>query len=129
MQTSIFIAKLVGPTAIVLGLAFLLNPAWFRQLVDEVVESKASLLILGMLTLVTGLAVVNVHNDWSFGWPLIITIFGWAAVLGGIARVAAPEQVTDIARGIMKDNNTAMTLGAVINLAIGAVLTYFGYFA
>lgn len=35
----------------------------------------------GFFALVMGLAIVNAHIVWVMDWPVIITIFGWAAVI------------------------------------------------
>jgi len=49
-----------------------------------------------VLVLVGGLSIVNTHNRWVADWPVIVTVFGWAMVVGGAARVAVPRMVTKI---------------------------------
>ena len=128
MTTSLFIAKLLGPALAVLGIALLTNPARFRDIAHELMEGKAALLIVGLMTLVTGLAIVNTHNDWALGWPLIITIFGWLAVIGGIVRVTLPAQVRTIGEAMLANDNM-LYFGGIANILLGGFLAYMGYLA
>jgi hypothetical protein len=45
------------------------------------------ILITGVLAMTAGLAIVNTHNVWMLGWPVIVTLFGWALVIGGAVRI------------------------------------------
>jgi hypothetical protein len=33
----------------------------------------------GTLLFVGGLAIVQSHNRWSWGWPLLVTLTGWGS--------------------------------------------------
>ncbi|MCH7663911.1 MAG: hypothetical protein IH859_08610 [Chloroflexi bacterium] len=83
MQTSIFIAKLIGPVLVVIGLAGVINYERFRKLAREFIESEALIFLSGIITLPVGLAIVNTHNVGVMSWPVIITLFGWIAVGAG----------------------------------------------
>jgi hypothetical protein len=74
--------------------------------------------IAGFLALLGGLAIVNTHNLWVAGWPIIITIFGWLAVIGGIIRIAFP--------GVTKSIGKAMLGNALLLRVIGGVQTALG---
>ena len=128
MNTSLFIAKLLGPMLAVLGIAILMNPSRIREMAEELLDGNASLMILGILTLLTGLVIVNIHNDWTLGWPLIITIFGWLAVLGGILRMTMPSQVRSMGEAMLKQDNV-LYISAIANILLGGFLTYMGYLA
>ena len=93
MQTSIFIAKLIGPILLVAAIAMLANAKDVREMARGFMEDRPLIYLSGILAMLAGLAIVNTHNIWMLGWPVIITIFGWASILGGIARMAAPQLV------------------------------------
>jgi hypothetical protein len=38
----------------------------------------------GLLSLLAGLAIVNLHNTWRADWRVIITVLGWLMTIGGI---------------------------------------------
>ncbi len=91
MQTSIFLAKLIGPVFVLMGIAVILDSKRFQELEREFIESEALIFLSGIITLPIGLAIVNTHNVWVFDWPVVITFFGWLAIAAGIARMTMPN--------------------------------------
>ncbi|WP_331375195.1 hypothetical protein [Sinorhizobium chiapasense] len=45
----------------------------------------------GLLSLLAGLAIVNLHNRWQMDWRVIITVLGWLMTIGGIIRIVLPQ--------------------------------------
>ena len=78
--------------------------------------------------LTMGLAIVNTHNVWVAGWPVIITIFGWLAIIGGIMRITMPGVTRTIAEKML-DLTNFFTFEAFILIGLGAWLSYVGYLA
>ena len=126
MDTSLFLARLLGPTMLVMGLGLLVNRSTYRTLSLEVLDSRALLFIAGLIAFVAGLAIVLTHNVWVAGWPVIITIFGWASVFAGIVRIVFPDQVAQLGRRAA-DNQGFLLFGIVLYLGLGAWLSYAGY--
>ena len=57
---------------------------------------------------------------------MIITLIGWLALLGGIFRILVPQEAALI--GTSMYSQAAMPwISGLIALALGAVLSYFGY--
>lgn len=126
MQTSIFIAKLLGPVLVIATLGMLFNAKLIRGIAREVVGSLALLYVFGFIDLIGGIAVVLVHNRWVWDWPVIITILGWIAIVRGAVRMLWPDQVKKFATKALRNENVLMVAGIVM-LILGAVLCYFGY--
>jgi hypothetical protein len=128
MQTSIFLARLIGPAMLVIAAGLIVNRDSYRTLVREFVASPALIYIAGLIALVIGLAIVLTHNVWVAGWPVIITLFGWLSLVAGILRIVFP---TPLARfgGRMAGNEGVLIGAIVVYLVLGAWLTYAGYFA
>ena len=126
MQRSRYLAKLIGPVMITIGLSVLLNGGAFRTLAEQFLHSYALIFLAGVLTLVAGLALVLAHNVWVSDWRVIITILGWLAVIGGVIRVVLPQQVEAIGVRMFDYPATPMAAGTFM-LLTGAVLSYFGY--
>ena len=124
MQTSIFIAKLIGPIVVVAGLAGLLNPRAMRDMAREFLGSPALIFIAGIMALLAGLAVVNTHNVWVADWPVIITLFGWLSLAGGIIRIGFPDFTKSIGERMLANENVMRMIGGLQAL-IGAFLAYF----
>jgi len=126
MQKSEFIAKLIGPVLIAIALGMLFNSATFRGLGEEFLRSHAMIYLSGLLTLVAGLALVNVHNLWNRGWRLIITILGWLMVVGGALRIMLPRQI-ELIGGTAFAEPATVTICGLIALLLGLILSYYGY--
>ena len=126
MDSSHFIARLVGPVFVVSGAAMLLNGEAFRAIVEEFIQSPALIYIAGFLALLGGLAIVNVHNSWNWGWQLIVTVVGWLAIIGGIVRMTAPQFIQAIGAAIYTQPAVMIPV-AILVVALGGFLSFKGY--
>lgn len=126
MQTSKFLARLIGPLFLAMGLSLLVNGDALRVLVEQFLQSYALIYLAGLLALVAGLAIVNTHNIWTNDWRVVITIFGWLALIGGAFRMIFPQATA--AAGMAIFSLGALPLVAGIGMLIlGAWLTFMGY--
>ena len=119
MPNSQRIAALVGPTLVALILSEnpLINPHLYDQQIPPVVY------LSGTLFLVAGLAIVRAHNFWSRGWPVVVTLTGWFAILLGLVRMFAPTSYSQGAQA-----NTALLMaGESLLLVLGLFLTFKAY--
>ena len=128
MDTSLFLARLLGPVLVVLAIGLLTRQDAWRAMAREFTGGAPLLFLSGFMTLLGGLALVNTHNVWEAGWPVIITIFGWLAVIGGIARMLFPETVVGISDRML-NNKTYLSVAGIVEGLIGLWLCYVGYFA
>ena len=126
MATSIFLAKLIGPIALVIGLALLFNGAVYRAMTQQFLDSYALIFLAGMLTIAAGIATVLSHNVWSADWRVIITILGWLWIVCGAVRLDAPQFAASMGRSTLA-NPLTPKIGAAICLVLGALLCFFGY--
>ncbi len=126
METSLFLAQLIGPVLIVIGVGLLLKQTEFREMATDFLSSRALIFVSGLLTLVTGLAIVLTHNVWEFNWPVIITILGWLSVFGGVFRILFPDSVQSMGTSML-DKPAMMTVSGVIQIVLGLWLSYVGY--
>ena len=126
MQTSIFLAKLIGPILVLAAAGLLLNRKIMDAVVHEVLGSAVLLSFLGLLDFVAGLAIVLTHNVWVADWRVIITILGWLLVIRGAVRVLIPDRLKGFATKVLK-NKTAVCVSLGVTLALGLVLSFFGY--
>lgn len=126
METSLFLAQLIGPVLIVIGVGLLLKQTEFREMATDFLSSRALIFVSGLLTLVVGLAIVLTHNVWEFNWPVIITILGWLSVFGGVFRILFPDSVQSMGTSML-DKPAMMTVSGVIQIVLGLWLSYVGY--
>ena len=126
MNASIFLAKVIGPMLAVIGASILLNPTQFRSVAQEIMRSPALVFIIGHIALPAGIATALVHNVWLLDWPVIITILGWAAAIGGAIRILAPQRATDVGWKVIEKPG-ALPIAGGVWLVIGLALSYFGF--
>ena len=126
MAHSKTIAGLLGPSLIALAAALLINLGSMSALVEAVSRDPAILLVSGVLAFVAGLAVVRVHNHWAADWAVVVTIFGWLLLIGGLVRMLFPIRLAEMAATLSP--STGLIVGeAVVFLMIGAFLSYKAY--
>ena len=126
MNTSIFLAKFIGPLALVLGFGVLFNRDAVRAVLDEFIRNRAILFLAGLITFPAGLAIVLTHNVWVADWPVIITIVGWLTAFSGAIRIVAPEGAIRYGRRAYERPNGPL-FSAAIWIALGVTLSFFGY--
>ena len=128
MQTSIFLARLLGPLLLLTGAGIVLNPKSFRAIAGEVVRSVTLVYLFGFMDLAAGLAIVLTHNVWVASWRVLITLIGWLLLIRGAVRIVAPETVMGYAAKVIRNKQVIPSAGAVVGV-LGLVLCYFGYVA
>jgi cytochrome bd-type quinol oxidase subunit 2 len=125
MQPARFIARLIGPAYLAVGIGILLNGSFYSGLVAEAVKSPTLIYFSGLLALVSGLAILNVHRSWS-GWPVLITIIGWLLVIGGAVRLVLPATTAAVSGDLYSKPATLLVIAAIL-LVVGIILTAAGY--
>ena len=128
MQTSIFLAKLIGPVMLAAAIGLLLNQASYRAMARDFLDSPPLIYVSGVLVMTAGLAIVLYHNVWALDWRVIITLFGWMGLIGGAIRIICFGWVKRVGEAML-DKPLTMTIGGVGWLIIAAVLCFYGYFA
>jgi hypothetical protein len=126
MQTSRFLAQLIGPTLLVIGLGMLANRDGYRAMAHEFLQSRALIYLAGLLALVPGLAIVLRHNVWALDWRVLITVLGWLSVVGGVFRLVFPQKVTRIGERMVASRGYMLVGGGVV-LLLGVILAICGY--
>jgi len=127
MESSVFLAKLIGPVMLAFGVFVTIYPARIARVGREVLDSDALMLISGAITLPAGLAVVLTHNLWMAGWPVAITLIGWIMVFAGLARLLLPGLLRRVG-ATMLDKPLLITLPGILMAAVGLYLSWQGYF-
>jgi hypothetical protein len=128
MQTSIFLARLIGPLLLIVGAGMLFNPGVFRTMASEVIRSVTLVYLFGLVDLAVGLAIVLTHNVWLVSWRVLITLLGWIVFIRGAVRVLIPETLMGFAADKI-GKKPFVPVAGVVTALIGLVLCYFGYVA
>jgi len=93
---------------------------------EDFFKNSALAYLTGLITFVAGLAIVLFHNLWVWDWRLIVTLFGWNALLKGAWLVIYPGSASKIANKFAKNMKWAV-IPWIIMTAIGVFLMIKGY--
>ena len=126
MQPAVFIARLVGPAFVAVGLGILLNGPFYTSLLAEATRSPTLIYFSGLISLIPGLAILNLHRTWTSDWRVIITILGWLLVIGGVIRIVLPATTAALAADLYSKPAALLIVSAVV-IVVGGFLTFFGY--
>ena len=126
MSTSVFLARLIGPVMLVIGLAVFANQRAFRELAEEFLASRALIFLSGLLIMPVGLAIVLTHNIWAADGRVMITLFGWLNAIGGAVRLVAPNYVMEAGRAMLK-RPYFIQAAATIWVVAGLLFCLFGF--
>ncbi len=109
---AIWISKFLGPIILVLSIPMIVAPTSLQETTRRFLADSPLVLISSVLAMTAGLSIVNTHNVWALEWPLIVTMFGWALVLGGATRIVAPRVVEHVGGGMMDRPTMTRLVGA-----------------
>jgi len=126
-MTDIGIFQILGLIYLAIGLGMLASPRFYKEMLNKMIDNEAVLFLTGLLVLIVGYLLVAYHNIWINGWTIIITIFGWLALLKGLMMVVIPGKSIKLYK-IFKINEKQMSVYGLIVFVLGIILTYFGYF-
>lgn len=123
---ALWISSFLGPVILVLSVPMVLTPITLQETTRRFLADSPLVLISGVLAMTAGLSIVNTHNVWKLDWTLIVTLFGWALLIGGAARIVAPRAVDKVG-GAMMDRPTTTRIAGVVWGVLGAFLTFKAY--
>ncbi len=125
MELSIFIARILGLAYVVVGLGMLFNPKYYAASMKEMVKELGVMYLGGVMALVVGFIWVSYHNVWQ-GWPILITVFGWLALIKGITLLMFPKLMMKFTNYFFKHASALGWWGFII-LVLGLVFSYLGW--
>jgi hypothetical protein len=126
MQASMFLAQLLAPMFVVLGVALLVKRQMFEKILAEFIGSPTMLYLAGFFGLLGGMALVLTHNVWVLDWRLILTLLSWLTIVRALITIFKPQWIVTAGTAILAHRGFFVG-AAVTNLIVGVVLGYFGY--
>lgn len=123
---AIWISTFLGPVILALSIPMIVTPTDLQETTRRFLADSPLVLISGVLAMTAGLSIVNTHNVWVLDWTLIVTLFGWALLLGGVSRIVAPRVVHRVG-GAMMDRPTLTRIAGAFWALLGILLTFKAY--
>ncbi|RLJ96878.1 hypothetical protein [Tenacibaculum discolor] len=95
MDISVFLLKFWGWYCIIFFFILSFNPKRVKQIVDNLQDVRF-LIILSLFAILIGLLNVLAHNIWEANIKLLVTLFGWLALIKGIILFTFPKQTISL---------------------------------
>ena len=119
-----YLAEVWGISIVIVSLALLIKENYLKSIFNSI-EDNANLFLWGLISLVIGISMVLSYNVWDESWQVIITLFGWAALLKGLAILFFTELTKKWTKKI--ENSPLIPYALVIAVFIGLIITYLGF--
>jgi hypothetical protein len=82
LPRTVFLCRFLGLYCLILGIAMLTRGPAFGSLVTAMLQNAPLCFVIGLFTLIGGLALVLTHNIWSgSGFTIAITVTGWLILI------------------------------------------------
>jgi hypothetical protein len=126
MDTSLYLARVLGLFYILSGIAMLLNAREYRKIFSTFIKSKTSVVLVAMFVLLIGLFLVVKHNIWQFTWVGLVTLLSWLILIKGALLTLFPY----LGEAFEKQTNsvTWYQVGGIVEVILGVYLVYAGFF-
>ena len=126
MEISLLFSMFFGPILTLIGLSLLINGKYYQKVVDSFAKSPALIYITSFMILILGLIIVVSHNIWVADIPVVITIFGWLALIKGSLLLLFPETMMKFTKK-MKFGTAFTVSTGVIYLILGLMFDLIAY--
>ena len=125
MGLSLFLARAWGLFSVITSAGLLVNKGNFISMMEHLQTDTVGILIAGVIALGIGVAQVVGFNSWTVDYRGLVTFFGWASLLKGIAIIFVPGYMARFAQVFTKES--WYTAALVIFFIMGACLCYTGF--
>jgi len=120
------LARILGPYLVIVMAVFAARMPDIRELVSTFNANPMLAWVTGAFTLLLGLAIVALHNQWKGAAAIIISVLGWLTTIKGFAIMAFPGSYRSAAN-TMADNSGLFYADAAVVGLVGLYLTYVGW--
>ena len=126
MELSYFLAQLFGLTMMIFAAITLTRPAIVIGAIRDLKPYSFTMLMAGFVGIIGGLAIILSHNIWVTDWRVVITLFGWTALIKGVVYIAFPDCIIMSAGNLLDGSKSRATILAIAFL-FGLYLAYNGF--
>ncbi len=125
---TLFLSKLFGLYYILAALCMILHKQAYVETVTGLLHNSPVMFVVGIITLIAGLAIVLAHNIWSGGAvAVVVTLIGWITLIKGTLFLFLPPETDGEFFLTRLRYQQLFYMYAAISLVIGIYLTYGGF--
>jgi len=123
MELSILTSKILAAIYISSGVGILLGKINFKTIAEDLDNSPALTFISGAIAITVGIFLLQYHNIWANDWTVLITLVGWAFLIGGIMVLIFPKMLIYFGKFYKPS-----PVWAIFMISFGLLFGYFGFF-
>jgi vacuolar-type H+-ATPase subunit I/STV1 len=122
------LSKLLGLYCIIIAVAMVIHQKATLETITALVHDRPAMFVVGVITVLAGLAMVLVHNIWSGGAAqVIVTLVGWVTLIkGSLFLLLSPVAAVDFYLGTLHYAQL-FYMYAAFSLVLGVYLVYAGF--
>ncbi|MFA6292088.1 MAG: hypothetical protein WC637_09920 [Victivallales bacterium] len=125
MEMSVFIAKIAAVIYLSASLGGFSGRDYYRRISDDMFKNAALTYLMGFITAIIGVIIVDCHNLWVRDWTVMITVIGWLALIKGVLIIACPNLMQRLSEPFLAEK--ALKIFPYVTLLLGLVFAYFGF--
>src|SRR6516164_1668892 len=92
MQLTIFLAKLIGLTMIIVSFYTLAQKRTVIALIKAMIDDRPLMFFIELVGMIAGLAMVLAHNIWSGTLAIVVTLIGWMLLIRSLVWMVLPPR-------------------------------------
>lgn len=122
-------ARIIGPLMLLVGAIVIARLDDITLLIPGILSDGPLAFTTGIFTLICGITLFAFHHHWKGLTAIVISFLAVATIARGVLLMFAPNIVAGLAHAAITGAGPALIIAGVIALAIGAWLTFIGWFA
>jgi vacuolar-type H+-ATPase subunit I/STV1 len=128
LPRTIYLSRLIGLYCILIPPSLAIHKQATVDSVAALFHNPSTMLIMGIFTVIGGLAMILAHNLWSGGaLPVVITLVGWLTLIKGLLFLLLPSGMdTEMMLSWLRDP-VLFYVCLAPSFLIGIYLTYEGF--
>jgi hypothetical protein len=126
MAISFLIAKILATIYLSISFGLLISRNYYKKEMVNLFESPGLRYFGGIIGIILGFLIINIHNKWVNNWTTLITIIGWGSLIKGVLLLVFPKFFA-IFRPLYSAKN--LNLLIFITAIMGLLFGYFGFIA
>lgn len=123
-----FLSRLFGLSYLLAALSMFLHKQTYVETVTALIHNSPVMFVVGIITVIAGLAMVLAHNVWSGGGlAVVVTLIGWITLVKGLLFLLLPPELdAEFFLSKLHYGQLYYFYGA-ISVVLGVYLTYGGF--
>ncbi len=126
MDTTLFLAQIMGVYFFVSGVGILMNPERIKNAMGDIKQSYIIPYFDGVIALIVGLLIVLSHNIWDGLLTSLVSLVGWISVLEGVLMLTFPQKTISAMIQKLMGANLGRFMGVVL-VVVGLYFIYNGF--